>query len=328
MNGFLILFLLFLSTFIIWKASDMIGNAGDHLAYYYKMPSIVKGAIVAAIASSFPELTTVILSTCRHGVFDLGVGTIVGSAVFNILIIPALSQLAIKKPLKASRDIVYKEGFYYIISVAAVMMVFFYAAVFYPSGEFSGSINRWLASVLILMYFGYLYIQAQEMKDGTHEIENFNPEMGLPCAWVKLVSGMIGVFVAVEIMIVAVLEIGELFNFPMIFWGITICAAATSIPDTLLSVRDAKQGEADAALANAFGSNTFDLLICIPVGVLIAGTAVININDVIQPMGFLIIVTFITVFLIRNNLNLTKGDSFVLLGMYILFIAWQYAGGI
>jgi cation:H+ antiporter len=326
MNIILYVLGLVVSTLIIWKASDAIGDAGDHLAYYFNMPSLVKGAIIAAVASSFPELATVVLSTAKHGIFELGVGTIVGSAVFNILIIPALCQIMAKKPLTAHRDIVYKEGFFYVIAIASVLFMFFYASMFNSdfAGSTIGTITPLMAATPVMMYVVYLFVQQQEIKDGQHEIDDFEPEMSKGKSIAYLIAGMVAVAIGCEILINAVLGIGDTFSLSPIFLGITLCAAATSIPDTLLSVRDAKQGEHDAALANAFGSNTFDLLICIPAGVFIAGSAIIDVSTALLPMGYLTLVTFVALALMRNNLKLEKADSYILLGLYVFFVAWQY----
>jgi len=325
MNLLLILAIIIGGTYLIWKASELIGAAADHLAYYYNVPSLVKGAIFAALASSFPEFATVVLSTWLHGAFELGVGTIVGSAVFNILIVPALSQLAVKKPLLASKDIIYKEGFFYLIAVLITSLVFFYAVTFNSADHITGTITRSMAVVPLLLYIGYLYVQSREIKEIGHEIDDFIPTMSLRKTWMYMLVGMFGVFLICEAKVIAVLALGTMFNIPTIFLGFTICAAVTSVPDTFFSIRDALKGESDAALANAFGSNVFDLLICIPSGILIAGLATINITDIEVPMGFLIIITFIVLGIIRHNMKLTQIGSYLLLALYLIFLGWQAA---
>jgi cation:H+ antiporter len=50
---------------------------------------------------------------------------------------------------------------------------------------------------------------------------------------------------------------------PVFFTAVILAAAATSVPDTILSVRDALRGNHADALSNAFGSNIFDICICL-----------------------------------------------------------------
>jgi cation:H+ antiporter len=323
MDLLLIIFIICFGTYLIWKASELISVATDHLAYYYNVPSLVKGAIFVSLASSFPEFATVTLSTYFHHAFDLGVGTVVGSAVFNILLVPAFSQMAVKKPLVAHRDIIYKEGFFYVIAIAVTFLLFFYAVTFDSTDHLNGNITRGMALIPIALYIGYLYIQSREAKENGRDIDNFEPTLSKTKTWINLIIGCFFVFVVCEAKIIAVLALGDMFNVSRIFLGFTVCAFVTSVPDSFFSIRDALKGETDAALANAFGSNVFDLLICIPAGILIAGVATININEVILPMGFLIIATFLAIGVIRHNLKLTQNGSYMLLGIYAVFLTWK-----
>jgi len=79
------------------------------------------------------------------------------------------------------------------------------------------------------------------------------------------------ILVAVENLVHSVGVIGRTFGVDEFLLGVTILAAATSLPDTPVSVRAARDGRGVTSVANVLGSNTFDLLVAIPAGVLIAG---------------------------------------------------------
>ena len=83
------LLLAIVSTAVIWKGSTWLEGSAARLSRHYGLPVAVHGAVVIAIGSSFPELSSVVVSTLLHGEFSLGVGAIVGSAIFNLLAIPA-----------------------------------------------------------------------------------------------------------------------------------------------------------------------------------------------------------------------------------------------
>ncbi|WP_308219603.1 sodium:calcium antiporter [Halorientalis litorea] len=108
---------------VIWKGSEYFERAARRLSKYYGLPVAVHGAIVVAVGSSFPEFSSVVISTVFHGEFSLGVGAIVGSAIFNLLVIPAFSALA-SEELEATRDIVHKDAQFYVISVLVLFIVF------------------------------------------------------------------------------------------------------------------------------------------------------------------------------------------------------------
>ncbi|MDZ7714066.1 MAG: hypothetical protein U5L06_13645 [Rhodovibrio sp.] len=79
---------------MIWLGSGILEAASERLAAVLSAADIVQGAIVVAIGSSFPELSTTVISSLVHGEFELGVAAIVGSALFNILVIPGLAGLS------------------------------------------------------------------------------------------------------------------------------------------------------------------------------------------------------------------------------------------
>lgn len=61
----------------------------------YQLPPVVQGGVVAAVGSSFPELSSAVLATLLHDDFGLGVAAMAGSAIFNITVIPAASASAV-----------------------------------------------------------------------------------------------------------------------------------------------------------------------------------------------------------------------------------------
>jgi cation:H+ antiporter len=145
-----------IGTAVVWTGSGLLESASERLSLYYRLPEIVQGAIVMAIGSSFPELATVVVSTLVHGEFELGVAAIVGSALFNIMVIPALCGLVAKDQLMTNRDLVYKEAQFYMIAVAALLLTFSFAVIYNPvesdGGALQGELTRWLAILPLVLY--------------------------------------------------------------------------------------------------------------------------------------------------------------------------------
>lgn len=313
------------ATGILWKGSDWLEQSAEKLSIYYELPAIVQGAIVVAIGSSFPELSTVVLSTVLHGEFELGVSAIVGSAIFNILVIPALAGLAAKDILKSNRDLVYKEAQFYMISVAVLMVTFSFAAIYFPvpsaDNIILGEMNRLLALMPIVLYGFYIFIQYQD----TLEFEaEFKAETIKPLTqWGVLLLSLLIILIGVEMLVRAAIRFGEILGTPSFLWGISVVAAGTSIPDLFVSVRKARKGEAITSLANVLGSNIFDLLVCIPMGILIAGTATINFTTAAPLMGALTLATLILFSFMRTKMILSRSESAFLILLYVLFLLWM-----
>jgi cation:H+ antiporter len=310
------------STGVVWKGSELLEGASEKLAVYYDLPAIVQGAIIAAVGSSFPELSSTVIATLRYEEFNLGVAAIVGSAIFNILVIPALSSLAAKNTLESNRDLVYKEAQFYMISVAVLLITFSLAVIYYPasSGDLVGVVTRPLAVIPVALYGLYIFIQYQDTMDYESSAEGTSISAGRQ--WAFLVASLVTIAVGVEGLVHAAVRLGDIFGTPSFLWGLTVVAAGTSLPDAFISVRAAKEGNAVTSVANVLGSNIFDLLVAIPVGVLIAGSTAVNYSRAAPMMGVLTLATVMLFTFMRTEMEVTDRESYAMLGLYGLFVLW------
>jgi len=310
------------TTVAIWKGSDWLEGASDQLSTYYGLPLIVQGAVVAAIGSSFPELASVVAAALQ-GSLSLGVGAIVGSAIFNILVIPAVAGIAKDGEMESNRALVYKEAQFYMLSVSVLVITFAMAVIYYPveGSTLMGTITRPLALIPIGMYGLYVFIQFQDTSD--YEADPSAADgIDVRRQWGFLLAGLLVILVAVHYLVEAVGEIGGALGVPEFIMGVTIIAGATSLPDTLVSVRSAQDDRAVASLGNVLGSNTFDLLVAIPVGVLIVGEAVIDFEMAVPMFAILTLATLMLFTALRTDMVMTTGEAYSLLVAYAAFVVW------
>lgn len=313
-----------LSTAVIWRGSQLLESAAEKLSRHYELPEIVHGAVLMAVGSSFPELSTTVLSTLVHGAFELGVAAIVGSAIFNILVIPGLAGLMAPEELRANRDLVYKEAQFYMIAVAILLLTFSFAAIYNPvesgpKGPILGEVDRLLALIPLSGYLLYLFLQYQDTAD--YEAPEHAP-IRPGKQWLLLLFSLVIIVAGVEGLVRAALAFGEAFNTPSFLWGITVVAAGTSVPDAFVSVRAAQSGNATTCIANVLGSNVFDLLVAIPAGVMIAGVATINYSIAGPMMGVLTLATVLLFVMMRTGMVVTRRESALLLVLYAAFVVW------
>ncbi|AXG07197.1 sodium:calcium antiporter [Haloplanus rubicundus] len=311
------------SAAVVWKGSGLLDRASERLAGHYGLPPIVRGAIVAAVGSSMPELSSTVLATLLHGQFDLGVGAIVGSAVFNILVIPAASALSRGRELEASRTLVYKEAQFYMLAVSVLLLTFAFAVIYDPAGNgrLVGTMTRPLAFVPVALYGLYVFIQYQDLSEYDGEpVES----VAVGRRWLELCVGLVLIVVAVEGLVRAAIGLGDLLDTPSFVWGLVVVAAGTSLPDLFVSLRAASEGPDGGvtSLANVLGSNTFDLLVAVPAGVLIVGTTTVDFAAAVPMMACLTVATLVLFTLLRTDLSLTDREAYVLLAAYVAFVGW------
>jgi cation:H+ antiporter len=128
------------------------------------------------------------------------------------------------------------------------------------------------------------------------------------------------ILVGTEGLVRAAVGFGDLFNTPSFLWGLTVVAAGTSLPDMFVSVRAAHGGQGTVSLANVLGSNIFDLLVAVPVGILIAGAATINFSAAVPMMAILAAATIALFVILRTNESLSEHEAAFLLVLYGLFL--------
>ena len=286
------------ATVVIWSGSERLERSSERLSKRYGLPVAVHGAIVVAVGSSFPELSSVVISTLGHGEFSLGVGAIVGSAIFNLLVIPAASALASDR-LETTRDVVLKDAQFYVISVLVLFIVFALGATYVPGGTNQAAVLTPTLALLPLATYGvYVFLHQQDAREHVAPDVDVNPLR----EWGTLAGALALIAVGVEGIVRAALAFGEAFGTPSFLWGLTVIAAATSLPDAFVSVRAARAGESITSLTNVLGSNTFNLLVAIPVGVLLSGSATINFLAAIPTMGFLAFATIVFIVFTRTGL--------------------------
>ena len=310
---------------LIWLGSGWLESAGEALSTHYGLPPVVQGTVVVAVGSSFPEFASVVV-TALAGVFDMGVGAVIGSAIFNVLVVPALSGLGTDDDLESSRAIVHKEAQFYMLAVSVLVITFALAVIYDPvpgGTELVGRITRPLAAVPLLTYGLYLFIQWQDVSE--YEPETGDGDDGIRREWLTLAAGLLVILVSVEAMVGSIESLGATFGIPDFLAGVTIIAAATSLPDTLVSVRSARDDNSATSLGNVLGSNTFDLLVVIPVGVLLVGSVPVSFTTAVPMFAVLTLATVLLFGTLRTGLALTDAESYVLLGAYLIFVLWVIA---
>lgn len=315
---------------LLWLSCSRLEESTHRLAQRYGVPDAVKGSVLLAVSSSMPELVTAVLAPTLHDDFELGLAAIIGSAIFNILVIPACSVYARGRELSANRDLVYREAQFYLVSVAVLMLVLSLCVIY--SGRppqvidgrriFTGEFTRLLALFPLMLYGLYLFIQFEEVK---RQRVDHPPQRDIPALkeWVVLAGCILLILIGVEVLLRVAIRLGEVLQTPTFLWGMTIVAAATSIPDTFVSVRASVLGRTESSVSNVLGSNVFDLLVAVPLGVLITGSILINFTQIVPMMTFLVLATIVMLVFMLRDMHLSMREAHVMMVLYIGFGVWM-----
>lgn len=323
---FIYLLLVVAACVAIWKVSDVFEDATEYLGR--NLGNGVKGASLNAIGSSMPELITsfiFLFSINGSDGYAGTIGTTAGSAVFNSLLIPAAVILTVFMVGKIRRGegitlnpkVIKRDGFFLLLSEMALILFIS-----------SSSITLLDASILMGIYLWYSFTLIRDSK-GARSSFIRGTKKQTRIAWTKLTLATIAMSLICWLLVYSVEQIGEILEVPLIFVSLILAAAASSVPDTIISIKDGLKGNYDDAVSNALGSNIFD--ICIAHGlplfiyILINGNIEMDLETNAHSTEIrvgLIIITFMATLIYMFNKKLFKSNAYQLLILYVIFIIY------
>jgi Ca2+/Na+ antiporter len=116
---------------------------------------------------------------------------------------------------------------------------------------------------------------------------------------------------------------------PPVIVALTILAGGTSVPDMISSIVVARQGRGDMAVANAIGSNVFDILVGLGLPwmiMILAGRETIGVGtDGLMTSTWLLVGSVVVLyFFVLTKRTLSRGEGLLLIGGYIVYVSWVY----
>ena len=178
-----------------------------------------------------------------------------------------------------------------------------------------------LAISLLALYGLYVFVQYLDVSEAEAKTISLSGRSFL-VEWAMLLGGIALIIAGVEGLVFAAVGLGETFGTPSFLWGLTVVAAASSLPDAFISVAAARLDEPAVSLGNVLGSNIFDLLVAIPAGVLLAGATTVSFAAAVPMMAFLVVATIVLFTFARTGMTITNREGATMLLLYGAFVGW------
>lgn len=319
----------------------------DKLSKRLRLSPDVAGATLMAMGSSAPEVAIamiVLILPSQAGIGDLGAGTIVGSAIFNVLVITGLSSLFHNITLKWQSII--RDLLFYGLSVVVLLLVIQDGLI--TSAEAVNLLVLYLIYVLAVLHWQTVasyrrrnpiaLTKDREVKGGLVAITKRVLSWVIPDSTrysKRLVTSFIasiGVIAVLSYLIVeATVGAARILEVPNAVIALTILAAGTSIPDTISSLLVAQRGQGDMAVSNAVGSNTFNILVGLgfPWGllILVSGQPVVIDPSYIQGSVYLLFASILAmaILLWSQRFKLGRKAGLLLLLCYLGYLVLEVA---
>lgn len=313
--------LLILGFVLLIKGADFFVDGSSSVARIFKVPTIIIGLTVVAFGTSMPELS-VSVTAAILGNNDLAVSNVLGSNIFNLLVV--LGCCAVIAPVQAKGSILKKEfPFSIFIAVILLLLNSDFSITKVLSGEGTFTLGR-MGGILFLILFA-IFVSAtvksalNARAEATGEEEEYKLMSPLKSG-VYIIVGLAGIIWGGDLVVDSACNIAETFGMSQTFIGLTIVALGTSLPELVTSMVAAGKGENDLAVGNVVGSNIFNILLILGVSATI--TPIRLDITAVYDTAILIVASVIVYAAAISKREIKKSEGTLFLVAYLAFFVY------
>ena len=310
---------------VIWGA-DCMTDGASKLARDMRVPEIVIGLTIVAAGTSAPELFVSLMSALK-GTPDLAVGNVIGSNIFNTLLIVGCS--AAVAPIAVAPNTVKKD---IPFAIGASLLLFMLCADDMGSVHLWGNeISRSDGIILLIGFVAFMvYTFQMAAKDGKLDfldeelgVEREKPKKDYTHLWRNLFwigLGLGCLIVGSHIFVNGATYVAYRFGIRQSVVGLTIVAGGTSLPELATSVVAAYKGRSAMAIGNVIGSNVFNILLILGITSVVHPMRIMGIT-IVDLMMMLISIGLMWIFAITKYF-VSRREGWVLILTFMGYMGW------
>lgn len=303
--------LLILGFVILIKGADWLVSSSVSVARGYKVSELAVGLTIVAFGTSAPELVVNIISSMQK-FSDVTLGNIVGSNLFNLMLILGISGVIY--PITIKVKTVWKELPFSLI--AAIILLVLANDSFL--GKESDLIGRFDGIILLLFFVLFMVYIVVNMRAEEQSIESGYKSYKPMIAYIVVIIGIGALVGGSKLVVDNAVSLAKLLGASEKIIGVTIVSAGTSLPELVTSVVAAIRKKSDIAIGNVIGSNIFNIFL------------ILGISATISPLPYNISFNFDVILLIVVTVLLFgfmfSGKKYKLDKWEAAFLASGYAG--
>ena len=251
---------------VLWGA-DRLTEGAVAVAERLRVPQIVIGLTIVALGTSMPELCVSVVSALK-GTPDLAVGNVVGSNIFNALLIVGVAALV--APMTILRSTVFKDVPCALVTSVVLLMMC----------QNDWVITRLDGAILFVFFLVFMRLtikgatsaqpapqaaqgettQGQTAQEAAADEASAKQPMKGWLAGLWMVVGLAALIGGSNLFVGGATEVARALNVSDAVIGLTIVAGGTSLPELATSVVAAKKGNSGIAIGNVLGSNVLNIL--------------------------------------------------------------------
>ena len=294
---------------VIWGA-DRMTDGSVAIAQRLKIPQIVIGLTIVAMGTSMPELCISMVSALK-GTPDLAVGNVVGSNIFNTMLIVGVAAMV--APMTILRSTVKKDIPWAVFGSVALMLMCL-----------DNDISRIDAIILFAAFTLFMFLTLKSAKkkqaDPSSNTEEEVKSHSILQATTLVIVGLACLIFGSNIFVDAATKVAQSLGVSEAIIGLTIVAGGTSLPELATSVVAARKGQSAIAIGNVIGSNVMNILLIIGATGIIRPMHISGITPI--DLGTMTISIFLLWLFSFTRFKVERWEGAVLTILFGIYLSW------
>lgn len=249
---------------LILFGANWLVDGSSSIAKRFGISEFVIGLTIVGIGTSAPEMVVSFLSSFQ-GKADMAIGNIVGSNIFNTMLI--LGITAVIRPLTITKSNLRRD---IPLNIFVTILLIVLGMNFTLFGAGKDQLCRIDGVILLAVFAWYLWTSFKSDQGDSEEDGEGIKEYKTGISILLIISGLAGLIIGGRLFVNSATELAKMFGVSDKFIAITVMAAGTSMPELATCVVAALKGRGQLALGNVLGSNISNILL------ILGGAALIN----------------------------------------------------
>ena len=313
--------MLILSLVLLVVGANWLVDGAAAIARRYHMSEYIIGATIVGMGTSAPELVVSVISSVG-GHSDIAIGNVVGSNIFNVLLILGITALLM--PIKYTRDNVRRD---IPLNIGASVLVIVLCILNKVCSDEYG-LGRFSGLLLLVLFALYLWSSLRGGRDGQASDDASTDPTGLyrytSVCIIAIIVGLAGLIYGGNLFVDSASAIAREWGVSEAIIGLTIVAGGTSLPELVSSVIAVTKRKGQMALGNIVGSNIFNLLLILGAASTICPLTMGGITFVDWGVMLLSSLILLAAAYTFEKHTLDRKDALIFLLIYAGYMVWLF----
>lgn len=292
---------------MILTGANILTDGASSVAKRFGIPDLVIGLTIVALGTSAPEFV-VSLTSAIHNSTGMAIGNVVGSNIFNTLMIVGVSAIIV--PIHIDKGTLSKD-----IPLNLIACIVIAALIYDRQIEATDGITLLCLFMIFMRHTFSLANQAKENGETTAETK----EMSISKSALWIVGGLVLLVLGGNLFVDGGSKIARVIGIPESVIALTLMSGGTSLPELATSVVAARKGNVDMAIGNVIGSNIFNIFFVLGVCGIVTPLHAENIGSL--EIGTLVtagLLMWVTGFFYKTR-TITRIEGALLVAIYCIY---------